>query len=73
MQIASVVDMVATHAARVRRHARELNIETQIVVAAGALEAVAAWNSGLDGYAVAGFEVLDFGACPDDFAGALVA
>jgi hypothetical protein len=41
-------------------------------VAAGAFEAVAAGNSGLNGYAVTGFEVLHFGACPDDFAGAFV-
>jgi hypothetical protein len=41
-------------------------------VAAGAFEAVAARNSRLNGYAIAGFEVLDFGTCPDDFTGAFV-
>ena len=67
------MNMVAAHAASVRRHARELHIGTEIVVAAGAFEAVAARNSGLNGYAVAGFEVLDIRASPDDFAGAFVA
>jgi hypothetical protein len=42
-------------------------------VATGAFETVAARNSRLDGYAVAGFEVLYVGAGPDDFAGAFVA
>jgi hypothetical protein len=42
-------------------------------VAAGAFKAVAARNSGLYSYAVAGFEVLYVGAGPDDFAGAFVA
>lgn len=40
---------------------------------AGAFEAVAARNSRLNGYAVAGFKVLYVGANPDDFAGAFVA
>ena len=42
-------------------------------MAAGAFEAVAARNTGLNGYTVAGFEVLDIRASPDDFAGAFVA
>jgi hypothetical protein len=41
-------------------------------VPAGAFEAVAARNSRLNRYAVTGFEVFDFGTCPDDFAGAFV-
>ena len=42
-------------------------------MAAGAFKAFAARNSRLNGYAVAGFEVLHIGASPDDFAGAFVA
>jgi hypothetical protein len=41
-------------------------------VAAGAFEAVAARNSRLNGYAVAGSEMFYVGASPDDFAGAFV-
>jgi len=68
-----MVNMVAAHAASIRRHTRELHIETKIVVPTGAFEAVAARDSRLNGYAVTRFEVLHIGAGPDDFAGAFVA
>ena len=42
-------------------------------MAAGAFEAVAARNSGLNSYTVARFEVLHVGASPDYFASAFVA
>lgn len=52
-----MVNMVASHTASVRRHAGELDIEAQVVMAAGALEAVTTRHAGLDGYAVARFQV----------------
>lgn len=67
------MNMVAAHAASVRRHAREFHIGTQIVVPAGTFEAVAARDSRLDSYTVARLEVRYVGAGPDDFAGAFVA
>ena len=65
--------VVPPHAARVWRHSREFHIETEVVVAAGAFEAFPAGYTGLDGNAVAGLEVGDLGAGPDDFSRAFVA
>ena len=56
-----------------RRHARELDVEAQVVVTAGALEAVAAGDAGLDGDSVASFQMGYVGAGPDYLAGAFVA
>lgn len=68
-----MVDVVAAHAAGVRRDTGELDVEAQVVVAAGALEAVAAGDARLDGDAVARFQMGDVRAGPDDLAGAFVA
>ena len=68
-----MVDVVSSHAAGVRRHSREFHVEAEVIVAAGAFEAFPARHAGLDGGAVTGFEVGDFGAGPDDFARAFVA
>lgn len=73
MQIARVMHVVPPHAACVRRHARKLHAQAEVIVTAGALKAVATRHAGLDCHAVAGFEVRDFGARPDDFASAFVA
>lgn len=64
--------MIAPHTARVRRHSRELHVEAEVVVTSGAFEAFAAGHAGLDSDAVAGLKMSDFGAGPDDFAGAFV-
>lgn len=68
-----MVNMIAPHTARVRRHSRELDIEAQIVVSAGAFEAFPTGHAGLDGDAVACFKVADFGPRPDDLSRAFVA
>ena len=57
---------------RVRWHTGELDIRAEVVVTAGALEAVVTRNTRLDCYVIAGLEVLNLCACPDDCAGAFM-
>lgn len=73
MQVSGGVYVVSSDRACVGRDAGEGYGEAEVVVSRGAFKAGTAGEAGLDGDAVAVFEVGDFRTYPNDFASSFVA